>query len=115
MSRDCCVAPPRGVMGLSAACDCSISWSCSLTISIVRRLRLISHVTHIKHVLFQFVVYLHKDSSCLAYVFIYISEKLVQNLMKCRLVGHCIWSSFSPIVSVKGFPVINGLNICVLD
>ena len=25
MSRDCCVAFPRGVMGLSAVCDCDIS------------------------------------------------------------------------------------------
>ena len=111
VSRDCCVAPTRGAMGLSAACDRSISWSYSLTILIVRRSSLISHVTHIKHVLFQFVVYLYKDSSCLAYVFVCILEKMVQNLMKCRLVGHCIWSSFSSIISVKGFPVINGLNL----
>ena len=32
MSRDCCVALPRGVMGLSAVCDCGISWSYSLFI-----------------------------------------------------------------------------------
>ena len=32
MSRDCCVALPRGAMGLSADCDCGISWSYSLTI-----------------------------------------------------------------------------------
>ena len=32
MSRDCCVALPRGTMGLSAVCDCGISWSYSLTI-----------------------------------------------------------------------------------
>ena len=25
VSRDCCVALPRGAMGLSAVCDCSIS------------------------------------------------------------------------------------------
>ena len=25
MSRDCCMALPRGVMGLSAVCDCRIS------------------------------------------------------------------------------------------
>ena len=30
MSCDCCVAPPRCVMGLSAVCDCAISWSFSL-------------------------------------------------------------------------------------
>ena len=34
MSRDCCVALPRGAMGLSAVCDCGISrsnvshWKC---------------------------------------------------------------------------------------
>ena len=27
MSRDCCVALPCGAMGLSAVCDCGISWS----------------------------------------------------------------------------------------
>ena len=32
VSRDCCVALPRGVMGLSAVCDCGISRSYSLTI-----------------------------------------------------------------------------------
>ena len=32
VSRDCCVALPRGAMGLSAAFDCGISWSYSLTI-----------------------------------------------------------------------------------
>ena len=32
MSRDCCVALPRVAMGLSAICDCGISWSYSLTI-----------------------------------------------------------------------------------
>ena len=32
MSRDCCVALPSGAMGLSAVCDCRISWSYSLTI-----------------------------------------------------------------------------------
>ena len=32
MSRDCCVALPRGAMGSSAACDCGISCSYSLTI-----------------------------------------------------------------------------------
>ena len=32
MSRDGCVALPRGAMGLSAVCDCGISWSYSLTI-----------------------------------------------------------------------------------
>ena len=30
MSPDCCVALPRGATGLSAVCDCGISWSCSL-------------------------------------------------------------------------------------
>ena len=25
VSRDSCVAPPRGAMGLSAVCDCGIS------------------------------------------------------------------------------------------
>ena len=33
VSRDCCVALPPSAMGLSAVCDCGISWSCSLTIS----------------------------------------------------------------------------------
>ena len=32
MSCDGCVALPRGAMGLSAVCDCGISWSYSLTI-----------------------------------------------------------------------------------
>ena len=32
VSRDCCVALPRGAMGLSAVCDCGISWSYSLLI-----------------------------------------------------------------------------------
>ena len=32
VSRDCCVALPRGSMGLSAVCDCGISLSYSLTI-----------------------------------------------------------------------------------
>ena len=32
MSRDCCVALPRGAMGLSAVCDCGISRSYSVTI-----------------------------------------------------------------------------------
>ena len=45
-------------MGLSAVCDCGIARSNSLTILNVRRLRLIAHVTHIKHVFFHFVVYL---------------------------------------------------------
>ena len=31
MSHDCCVALPRGAMGLSAVCDGDISWSYSLT------------------------------------------------------------------------------------
>ena len=35
-----------------------ISWSYSLTLLSVRRLHLISHVTHIKHVFFHFVVHL---------------------------------------------------------
>ena len=29
VSRDCCLALPRGAMGLSAACDCGISRSYS--------------------------------------------------------------------------------------
>ena len=33
MSRDGLTALPRGAMGLSAVCDCGISWSYSLTIS----------------------------------------------------------------------------------
>ena len=32
ISRDCCVALPRGAMGLSAVCDCGISLSYSLTL-----------------------------------------------------------------------------------
>ena len=32
VSRDCCVALPRGAMRLPAVCDCGISWSYSLTI-----------------------------------------------------------------------------------
>ena len=32
MSRDCCVALPRGAMELSAVCDCGLSLSYSLTI-----------------------------------------------------------------------------------
>ena len=27
VSRDCCVAVPRATVGLSAVCDCGISWS----------------------------------------------------------------------------------------
>ena len=42
MSRDCCVALPHGVMGLSAVCDCGISLSYSLlfiiVISVIARL-----------------------------------------------------------------------------
>ena len=34
MSRDCCVALPRGATGLSAVCDCGISWPYLLTIFI---------------------------------------------------------------------------------
>ena len=30
VSRDCCVALPRNARGLSAVCDCGISWSHSL-------------------------------------------------------------------------------------
>ena len=30
VSRDCCVALPRGAKVLSAVCDCGISWSYSL-------------------------------------------------------------------------------------
>ena len=32
VSHDCCVALPHDAMGLSAVCDCGISWSYSLTI-----------------------------------------------------------------------------------
>ena len=32
MCRDCCVALPRGAMGVSAVCDCGISRSYSFTI-----------------------------------------------------------------------------------
>ena len=35
LSGDCCVALPRGAMGLSAVCDCGISSSYLLTISLV--------------------------------------------------------------------------------
>ena len=35
MSCDGCVALPRGAMGLSAVCDCGISWSYPLTIFVV--------------------------------------------------------------------------------
>ena len=31
VSRDCCVALPHDASGLSAVCDCSISWSYSLS------------------------------------------------------------------------------------
>ena len=31
MSRDFCVALPPGAMGLSAVCDCGISYPCSKT------------------------------------------------------------------------------------
>ena len=30
VSGDCCVTLPSGAMGLSAVCDCGISWSYSL-------------------------------------------------------------------------------------
>ena len=36
MSRDCCVALPRGAMGLSAVCDSGISSSYSLTIFVAK-------------------------------------------------------------------------------
>ena len=58
MPRECCVALPRGAIGLSAVCDCFISRPYSLCILNVRRLRLISRATHIKHVFFHFVEYL---------------------------------------------------------
>ena len=32
VSRDCCVTLSQGTMGLSAACDCGIFWSYSITI-----------------------------------------------------------------------------------
>ena len=32
MSRDDCVALPRGAMGVTVVCECGISWSYSLTI-----------------------------------------------------------------------------------
>ena len=38
MSRDCCVALPRGAMDLSVICDCGISGSYSLTIQGAQRL-----------------------------------------------------------------------------
>ena len=44
VSRDRCVALPRGAMGLSAVCDCGISWSYSLTIS-ERRVIGLSHIS----------------------------------------------------------------------
>ena len=47
------VAFPRGVIGLSAVCDFLI-----ILILDMRRLCLISHVTHIKHVFFHLGVYL---------------------------------------------------------
>ena len=56
--RSCCVALPRDAMGLSAVCDCGISWSYILTKLNVRHLRFISRVTHIKHVFFHFGVYI---------------------------------------------------------
>ena len=34
VSRDCCVALPRGALGLSAVCDCGISKSYSLSLTI---------------------------------------------------------------------------------
>ena len=58
VSRGCCVALPRGAMGLSAVCKCGISCYYSLIILNVRRLRLTTHVTHIKQIFFHFVVYL---------------------------------------------------------
>ena len=35
VSRDCCVALPHNTTGLSAVCDCGISWSYSLTICVI--------------------------------------------------------------------------------
>ena len=78
MSCGCCVALSRGTMGLSTVCDCGISSSYSLIIINARRLRLISHITHIKHVFFHFVVYLFsKDISC----YIPLNEFLIFSLL----------------------------------
>ena len=35
VSRDCCVALPRGAVGLSAVCDCGISRLYTLTIFVM--------------------------------------------------------------------------------
>ena len=39
VSRDCCVVLPQGVIGLSAASDCGISWSYSLLFFIYKKNR----------------------------------------------------------------------------
>ena len=42
MSRDFCVALPRGTVGLSTVCDCGISWSYSLTIFFLSKFEIIT-------------------------------------------------------------------------
>ena len=47
MSRDCCVALPRGAMGLSAVCDCGISLSYSLTIFFISWIKILVHIVRV--------------------------------------------------------------------
>ena len=66
VSRDCCAAFLRSATSLSAVCDCGICWSYSLPILNVRRMRLISHGTHIKHVFSPLhLISFFKDITCL--------------------------------------------------
>ena len=47
VSCDCCVALPRGAMGLSAFCDCGISWSYSLFLKILLQEGISEPVFHV--------------------------------------------------------------------
>ena len=79
MSRDGWVALPRGAMGLSAVCDCGISWSYSLTIftANVYLCRLLPF--HIKY-----RMCFHKAHN--RYVLTYFNHSNIFNLLTCF---HC--------------------------
>ena len=51
MSRDGWVALSRGAMGLSAVCDCGISWSYSLTIFKTKNLFTFQYFSFYEHVI----------------------------------------------------------------
>ena len=51
VSRDCCVALPRGAMDQSAVCDCGISWSQSLIIFAIHLFMILDLLNVLKIVL----------------------------------------------------------------